>query len=136
LLAACPAPSTGDPLDDWVTATGQDFQDCGHYELGQCGDEAITEAEQAVVDCILDAQAGCAPAHAWFSRPTIEGDPITTHWFVLPEDEGCSISMITDTREDAFGAPAVWHQRCDEVEALERCPWLENGDCEDATRLE
>lgn len=136
LLLSCADRPSDDPVADWAAATGEDFADCGSMALGVCGDEAISAAQQAVVDCLMQAQASCSPAQAAFSRPTLEGDLIYTHWFVVPEDEACWIAKLSDTREDAFGVPGVWVQRCDEVEALERCPWLENGDCAGAERLD
>lgn len=132
LLALCACAEDYDALvDDWVASTGQTFSDCGAVELGQCsGQDETVEAPEAI-SCLLEAFAACEPVRADITRPTIEGDPILSTFFVLPEGEGCGLVVFIDSREDAFGSQEIDRYACTELTEATACPWYEYGGCGD-----
>ncbi len=107
------------------------FEDCGFVTLGQCGSGDSSELLTAGA-CLEAALADCTPSEATIVRPTIEGDPITTTYFVVPGASACEVVRFTDTTQDAFGDGEMLRERCDGVEVVDTdptCPMVEATEC-------
>ncbi|MCO4746604.1 MAG: hypothetical protein KC912_17550 [Proteobacteria bacterium] len=130
-LTACgPSPET--ELQQFRDNFGP-FEDCGSTSPGQCGDDYETEEALAVGACLQEAYDTCTATEATLIRPTVEGDPITWTFFVVPAGEGCDVVRFTDTTQDAFGPNEMTRERCAGVvvgDAEETCPGFDAEECQ------
>ena len=107
LLAGCTAqPSlaarpTAPPSEPPVEL---DTQDCGALVLRQG-----QEVPASVLRCVIEAAGARQPARLVITRPTIEGDPITTSYAVAVDGR---VEVTTDARADRFGSGQVKRQTC------------------------
>jgi hypothetical protein len=84
--------------------TRADVVDCGVHTIRQGEDPPAAAAQ-----CIVDAVAHGNRAHMTLTRPTIEGDPITTVYSVQKD---ATVIVQTDTTQDRFGNNGVVRQAC------------------------
>ncbi|MDG4788807.1 hypothetical protein O7626_23260 [Micromonospora sp. WMMD1102] len=100
--ATAPSAATG---STGSTGAGTvDRIDCGTFKLAQ-GEQLPGSA----VRCLTGAAAAGEPAHLQETRPTVEGDPITTTYIV---DAQGQVRVVFDTRADRFGSGKVHLQSC------------------------
>jgi hypothetical protein len=78
--------------------------DCGTYELSQ-GDEVPESAAR----CLVEAVGAGRPARLKVTRPTTEGDPIPVTYTAGADGR---VEVITDSRQDNFGAKVVTRHTC------------------------
>ena len=128
-LLSCKDPPPADRIAEWVEEQGIDFRDCGGLALGQCVDGAADPADQVLINCITGAFASCDAATFELSQPTIEGDRITTTWFVVPTEAGCTVTQFTDNTQDAFGDGLLHQYTCTGLVESADCPWLGAEGC-------
>jgi hypothetical protein len=96
---ATPAVVIGTPAAPPVTPTlPPTFEDCGTEALPQ----GATALDDRGRDCILRAFAAGEPAAFTTTRPTTEGDPITTRIEVVGVAE---VRVSVDATRDRFSAP-------------------------------
>ncbi|MET8150159.1 DUF4362 domain-containing protein [Actinoplanes sp. NPDC005259] len=98
--------------------------DCGTFDLPQ-GDRLPEPAARCLVDAV---QAG-HPARLKVTRPTTEGDPIPVTYTA---GAGGRVEVITDSRQDGFGARVITRQTCTEPTAA---PELDFAQCSDPTPI-
>jgi len=93
LAAGCDLLPAGPP--DWVT---------NREALPACGAEEVTAGRQPnreARECLLDAWREGRAAELISERPSVEGDPITTIYRVMPDG---TMDMFIDATRDRFGS--------------------------------
>jgi hypothetical protein len=81
-------------------------------DVADCGVHDVKQAEHlpaGAAQCIVDAVAAGNRGRMTVTRPTTEGDPITTVYGV---DKDGSVVVSTDTTQDRFGNNGVVRERC------------------------
>jgi hypothetical protein len=78
--------------------------DCGVYTIKQ--GEGLSED---AMRCVIDAAANGRAARLQETRPTLEGDPITT-WYVVRADR--VVEVTRDTTKDRFGNAGIYTETC------------------------
>lgn len=129
LFAACSGETVDDLIADQIDASTLTYKNCGSVDLTleQCG---ATPAEPpAELRCFTDGLDQCQPVHVTITQHTVEGDPIVTGYVVVPEEGSCSATVITDTREDQFGAQEITTERCTTFDVVESCVGFAASDC-------
>ena len=103
---------------------------CGDVEipLGVIPTSAVVTAEGGViptsaVECMNEARSAGTGAELVVRRWTVEGDPITEYYRVVPPDPG--IEIFADDTRDRFGQRGWVHQRCPRAVSV-----AELGDCQ------
>lgn len=111
-----------------------DFEECGWFtaETREC-----CELQEPGQECLTDAASACRPAHLQEIQYTTEASPIFHDYFVVPEEEGCSVLIFDDTTQDPYAAPPDAASsslrscgRISRVSEGEGCPRLVPSDCE------
>ena len=124
MLTACSGP---DPSPQ-ATAVRADpsaatvMKDCGTFNLAQ-GEELPESAAR----CLVEAAEAGKPARLKATRLTTEGDPIPVTYTAGTDGR---VEVITDSRQDAFGVPAITRQICTGPVAV---PELDFAQCSEAT---
>ncbi|MEH0842128.1 DUF4362 domain-containing protein [Micromonospora sp. CPCC 205711] len=95
-----PPPGTTAPATDAV-------RECGTWTVAQGG-----ELPARAAGCLLDAVRDRRPARLVVTRPTVEGDPITTS-FVAGSDG--RVEVTEDGRLDRFGSRRIERRTCTAV---------------------
>lgn len=83
------------PTPDWVL---------NRTELPACGAEEVAAdrlPNREARECLIDAWRESRPAELISERPTVEGDPVTTIYRVLPDG---SVEMFVDMTRDRYGS--------------------------------
>ena len=95
--------------------------------LASCGDIEFTAAGEVIptsaVECMNEARSAGTGAELVVRRWTVEGDPITEYYRVVPPDPG--IEIFADNTRDRFGQRGWVHQRCPRAVSV-----AELGDCQ------
>lgn len=110
LLTACasgPGAPSGGPTPEAFSERAP-LPPCEPVVLGQ-GEEVPQEAN----DCLMDA--GADGAELAITRPTVEADPVTEYYRVLP---GGGWEYYTDMTQDAYGG-GWWLNTCPDATALD-----------------
>lgn len=129
LLVGC-KPDFDTITHDWALESGLAFTDCGDVELGQCS-VSLGLAPQTIV-CLQEGYAACEAVRARITQDSVEGDPITEVWYVVPADDGtCSLMGFRDTTLDEFGPQEITRFTCAGLTPVENCPWFETDGCSD-----
>jgi len=107
-VAACApaAPIEATPLDSPFAppAPSTKIIPCGEFGLPQ--GKGLPET---AMRCIIDAAAQGRPAGLKETRPTVEGDPIST-WYRVRADG--SVEVTRDTTKDRFGNQGIVREVC------------------------
>ncbi len=103
LLATC-----GGSTDPQVVF-GADDRRCTSIALSNSPEDADLVDEFG--DCLAAAYLAGVPFTADVSRPTVEGDPIYTHFAY----DGETVLIVTDNRLDQFGTGTVTAEQCAEL---------------------
>ncbi len=77
---------------------------CGTFDLDQ-----RQGMPDSAMRCFVDAVAEGRPVQLKETRPTMEGDPITV---IYRADAQRRVDVITDSRQDRFGARIISRQTC------------------------
>lgn len=67
--------------------------------------------------CMRGAFAECALAHLEQRNVTIEGDPVTFDYFIVPGASGCRVELVRDYSSDRWGGCQMDRLRCGAFEA-------------------
>ncbi|GAA1849354.1 DUF4362 domain-containing protein [Asanoa iriomotensis] len=97
-LAAGPTAPPSEPPVELAT------QDCGAFIFRQG-----QKVPASVVQCVIEAAEARRPARLVITRPTVEGDPITTSYAVAVDGR---VEVTIDARADRFGSGNVERQTC------------------------
>ncbi|MEV0153973.1 DUF4362 domain-containing protein [Micromonospora sp. NPDC050686] len=99
--AAPPAPAgpTAGP-----TTPAPDLADCGTWTLGR-SDRLPAEATGCLDDALRDRQA----VEMTVTAPTVEGDPVTTHYLTRVDGR---VEVTVDGRQDRYGTGRVERMTC------------------------
>ncbi|SBT39027.1 hypothetical protein [Micromonospora narathiwatensis] len=116
LLAGC----TAQPTPPSVPPAEPSTQDCGTLILSQ-GQKVPASA----VQCVIEAAGARQPARLAITRPTTEGDPITTNYAVTVDGQ---VEVTTDARADRFGSGHVERQTCTGP-TVQDAQWLSFATC-------
>lgn len=129
LAAGCSSPSLEDTVQDFLDSRSLTVTDCGTANL----DETCTDQAAPEVQCFIDALATCEPTRLTLVQSTIEGDPITTVYVLLPEDPECGVEIFIDTTQDQFGEKRITEKQCPGMSGAGTCddPMTAVG-CDDA----
>jgi hypothetical protein len=129
LIASCAPPSLNVTLERFEGESGLTFADCGDTIADSNCEEPGDDAQEAA-QCLLDAWSTCTPARLSIFYTTIEGDPITSVFYVLPTEDGCGIVRFFDNSQDAYsGDQGITRSTCSSLEPANNCPWLAEDDC-------
>jgi hypothetical protein len=104
--------------------------------LPSCGEETGTQAgslNPEARQCFWDAYLAKRPAELISTRPTVEGDPVTSIYRILAAG---SVEVFVDYRRDRFSKGGWSRLLCSGLRRLEGSPWqddfgpgLGDGDC-------
>jgi hypothetical protein len=102
--------------------------------LPSCGQEARTQTDglnQEARRCFWDAYLANRPAEFISTRPTVEGDPITSIYRILAAG---SIEVFVDQRQDRYSKGGWYRLACPGLRLIEGwredfVPGLRDGDC-------
>ncbi|MCB9680570.1 MAG: hypothetical protein H6733_03790 [Alphaproteobacteria bacterium] len=119
-------------LLDFEDDAGVSFEDCGSFAYsGQCfGSDPDTEGG----GCLVDAFGACTPARYSVRFVTVEGDPITNHYYVVPTGSGCGVVSFRDTSKDSFSDVDLVREDCGGVDLLNTCPGVTLSACDETDR--
>lgn len=90
--------------------------------LPACGSETVRAAADANIDgrnCLWSSYLGRQPAEFISSQWTIEGDPITFVYRILPDG---AIEVFIDSTHDAWSAKTWLHLACPELALIDGAP--------------
>lgn len=109
LGSACPAGRTTSVSAGEARPSGRTFalQLLGERAYRECRDDS----------CVRDALARCTYAHLEERFSTMEGDPVVHDYFVVPEGDGCELTLVRDRTADRWGGCEVDRIRCPTLEA-------------------
>jgi hypothetical protein len=108
----------GDPVESqWNDR--EVFPSCGSVELNQ--GEQVLEPPAREIDCLRDALRAEQGAELSVTYPTVEGDPIRTHYRLTPFG---TLQVYEDSTDDAFGDQKWSFTKCATPE------WFSEVDCE------
>ena len=133
LTAACSRdPTLEEVLDNFVSQSSLDFEDCGAAAVG-CQDNApaadFPDFEQARA-CLLDAWNDCRPARAalgWLWAESDEG--IARRVFIVPDDGSCRVVLFEDHTY------TVDRLECDVLVAMGECGVIDWSACALADKI-
>ncbi|GAB3775258.1 hypothetical protein GCM10027600_39320 [Nocardioides ginsengisegetis] len=104
---ACTGPgSASDPAHDAWTARDA-LPSCGRVRMDQ-GD-SLQRASADGMQCLLMAMRSGEGGEFVLTRPTTEGDPITTYYRVLPDG---TFETYVDNTADHYGSGRWEYRRC------------------------
>jgi len=132
LLCGCGSPGTAaEVIEDHVNDSGFSFFECGAVTTDQCGMWTPTADDQTVLDCLVAGFATCQPARAEVTTPTIEGAPLVSTYFVVPDGKGgCDVDYFADLADDPFAPPfELSLQRCSSLSLSSTCGWISVWGC-------
>lgn len=138
LLGACiTAPTEKRSVDELLDALFTDLgitpTDCGTVSHPVCADAEFDEDARMLTTCLDEAWTLCTPARAMLRRDT-DGTDVPTGWAVYPTDDGCQLTVFTDTRQ--VDDATLTQASCEELIPLLDCPYLRASTCFEDARWE
>ncbi|RKR88906.1 uncharacterized protein DUF4362 [Micromonospora pisi] len=131
VLSACGGPDTSDAPDVATAAAVEGsstaIEDCGTFELSQ---KNVDLPEDAAT-CFIDAAQAGRPARLKVTRPTTEGDPITS---VYEAGVDGGVEVVRDSRQDRFGEQNVSRRTC--TGPVSRRGLIDFAQCSEPTPVE
>jgi hypothetical protein len=124
-LAACASPEAVREVAVRAEATSTDVEDCGDFVLGQ-----REEPPDSAVRCFVEAVRAGRAGRLKVSQLTTEGDPILLTYTAGADGK---VILITDSRQDSFGAKEITRQTCALSIAKPVSGRLDLADCSEPT---
>ena len=90
--------------------------------MPSCGSETVHGPSDANIDgrqCLWDSYLGKQPAEFITTQWTVEGDPITSVYRILPDG---AIEVFIDSTHDAWSSKSWLHLACQELALIDGAP--------------
>jgi len=128
-VAGCATASFEARVQRFIDETGATFSDCGAIAQDPTCD-ADGNPDPAAA-CFVNAFFKCTPVRADQTLTTVEGDPISIVYLVVPDQDGsCHVETFYDATQDSFGSGEIEQSSCEGARLAELCGGVATEKCQ------